>query len=579
MPYSSINDIPKALKTAGLSLGQANDWARYLDEAKKQKSIGSPAAIAWTRFKQKYYKTENTWKIKRSYKGEKMDSPKKLKGYTLFYRKSPKPTVLEDTDAEGKIYVKELIREGEWAHPQRPHVRLKITLKRMQKWLENFKKDLFKVPVPKRHSLDPEDNRGWVEKLFIDKNNDGINTLYGHLDITNNKMQKSINDGDIQDVSVSIGDYVDNQGVKHGEALQHVALTVIPHIDSQGGFKPINAEGYICLEEESYMEELSEKIKNGETFDDIETEPIIDKPEGSDERKKQEISAAIETARIFAEPSNFHIVATYEHRVIVQYYGGGEGATGEVVNDRYFEIPYAMGLNGDYIFGDKIELVKKYYFIEKDVAVLEKLSDEDESELKQIKELLVMGKIEFDQIVNRDDISTTVKKRIIETLGKKIKVEKNTKEVKSMMEFEKLQAEKAKLEQEKVDLEAKVTDLETKVTDLGTKVSGLEKEGKEKDDKIKASDDEKKVAFEKVVDAKVDKLIKEQKIVPASKDKVKEVLMAGGIAAELLEKSLSNQEKAFDTEVKTETKSEKPKNEDKKKVDAEKEATRIIEGK
>lgn len=57
MPYSSIAQIPATLKGAGLSLSQANDWARYYDD-------GNNAAIAWTRFKLKYKKVGDKWTMK-----------------------------------------------------------------------------------------------------------------------------------------------------------------------------------------------------------------------------------------------------------------------------------------------------------------------------------------------------------------------------------------------------------------------------------------------------------------------------------------------------------------------------------
>ncbi|GAH81066.1 unnamed protein product, partial [marine sediment metagenome] len=33
MPYAKMEDVPKALRAAGLTLSQANIWARYFDEA------------------------------------------------------------------------------------------------------------------------------------------------------------------------------------------------------------------------------------------------------------------------------------------------------------------------------------------------------------------------------------------------------------------------------------------------------------------------------------------------------------------------------------------------------------------
>jgi len=535
MPYSNIASIPQALKTAGLSLAQANDWSKYYDEAKSQSGITSPAAIAWKIFKQKYYKIDNKWKIKKSYKGEKMNKVvNELKGYELVYRGSPSPVEMEDIEAEGKTYEKELIREGEWAHPQKPSVKLKITLKRMQQWVENFNKNLFKVPVPKRHSLDPEDNRGWLKKLFLKKDSRGTHVLYGHLDITNDKMQKLIDNGDIQDVSVSIGDYMDNQGKRHGEALQHVALTIIPHIDSQSGFSPINNEGYICFEEVGYISDMEEKIKSGEVFEETKQKTIAEEeaPEGSKEREKENMSQAIKNARLFPEPDNFIIVGTYEDRVIIQYFGGGAGIDGSPMSNRYFEIPYTKALDKSYIFGDKTELVKKYYFITRDInPMLEK------------------------------------------------EEKKNQEEVEEMKEFEAMKEENAKLETAKVELEKKIAELKPKVIELEAKVTELEESGKKKDEILQKIEDEKKVVFEQRIEDKVSKLVSDGHVLPADKEEVKSVLLEGGKAAEILEKTLLRQT-AVDLDDKTKSQSSKPTtNEGMTEEKAKAEADRIVDGK
>ena len=69
MPYSSIKEAPKVLKTAGLTLAQMNIWARYYDAAKASGVAISPAAIAWTQFKKLYKKVGKKW-IKRAIKLE-----------------------------------------------------------------------------------------------------------------------------------------------------------------------------------------------------------------------------------------------------------------------------------------------------------------------------------------------------------------------------------------------------------------------------------------------------------------------------------------------------------------------------
>jgi len=60
MPYSSIKDIPKGLKGAGLNLRQANVWGKIYDSAKAGGAY-NPAGVAWTAFKKKYKKVGRRW--------------------------------------------------------------------------------------------------------------------------------------------------------------------------------------------------------------------------------------------------------------------------------------------------------------------------------------------------------------------------------------------------------------------------------------------------------------------------------------------------------------------------------------
>ncbi|GAH81808.1 unnamed protein product, partial [marine sediment metagenome] len=83
MPYATMDKVPQALKTAGLTLSQANIWARYFDEAE---AAGSkyPGAIAWVRFKYKHRKVGTKWvrKVKKSIEELAKVRPYLL-GYTL----------------------------------------------------------------------------------------------------------------------------------------------------------------------------------------------------------------------------------------------------------------------------------------------------------------------------------------------------------------------------------------------------------------------------------------------------------------------------------------------------------------
>jgi len=61
-PWSSMKDVPKSLKGAGLSLAQANRWSAFFDAGKS--FAENPAGYAWYRFKQAYKKVDGKWKKK-----------------------------------------------------------------------------------------------------------------------------------------------------------------------------------------------------------------------------------------------------------------------------------------------------------------------------------------------------------------------------------------------------------------------------------------------------------------------------------------------------------------------------------
>lgn len=60
MPYSSMKEVPKGLKGAGLSLAQANVWAKINDSAEAG-GANEPAAVAWSQFKKLYKKVGDKW--------------------------------------------------------------------------------------------------------------------------------------------------------------------------------------------------------------------------------------------------------------------------------------------------------------------------------------------------------------------------------------------------------------------------------------------------------------------------------------------------------------------------------------
>lgn len=147
---------------------------------------------------------------------------------------------------------KEVIRVGEYFHPDASGGVLAITLDRIKKWIANFESAGIKVWLPIRHSKDPRDNAGWVTGLSLDGDK-----LMADMDVTDNPTAERIENGTITDVSIGLEfDFTDDKGNIFDEIIRHVALTVDPHIRMQ--------EGFIAAEYKTNIE----LIRGGDTMSD-----------------------------------------------------------------------------------------------------------------------------------------------------------------------------------------------------------------------------------------------------------------------------------------------------------------------
>jgi len=137
-------------------------------------------------------------------------------------------------------FEKELLREGQWVHPQRKF-RLKVTPERMANWIRKFQEMLssgIKVPVPYGHSYDPKDNAGWLEDLKL-----AGKSLIGVLNIPRQEDAQRFGTT-IKDVSVSINpDFIDGTGKRWGEVIEHIAATLHPVVTGQKNFVALGEDG------------------------------------------------------------------------------------------------------------------------------------------------------------------------------------------------------------------------------------------------------------------------------------------------------------------------------------------------
>jgi hypothetical protein len=152
------------------------------------------------------------------------------------------------------IYKKEIMKEGNYAHPQYPEKRFNVTVDRIKGWIDNFKSkvmDIVQVPMTDEagHSAveKPENNRGEVLDVWQENDHTGLSSLWAKIKV-DDATSKLIDGGKLKGVSASIRNFIDNKtGKTIGEILHHILLTNDPYITGTKPFMPIiNNEGEIC---------------------------------------------------------------------------------------------------------------------------------------------------------------------------------------------------------------------------------------------------------------------------------------------------------------------------------------------
>lgn len=158
-------------------------------------------------------------------------------------------------DKDKKLYRKEVMRCGVFQHPNDPTDFFVTTRERMDKWVENFNKNLKRVPVPLTHTDDPEKNSGWVEKLERVED-----SMYAYINFTSDAARELVDAGTIGDTSIMIDtNFTDDKGERYGEVIDHICLTNNPHIQNLKGFEKVGVgfEGVAIKNKYIKFEEVS----------------------------------------------------------------------------------------------------------------------------------------------------------------------------------------------------------------------------------------------------------------------------------------------------------------------------------
>jgi hypothetical protein len=134
-----------------------------------------------------------------------------------------------------------VIKEGTYTHPTEGFS-LPVDRQRMQRWVDAFPavKKHSGVFLPSRHSRKPEDNRGWVENLEIVDGPDGSAELWIEANVTHQETAEGLRNGSIRGSSICVNPNTrlsssDGKIIDVGEAIEHVALTLVPVVGEQPG--------------------------------------------------------------------------------------------------------------------------------------------------------------------------------------------------------------------------------------------------------------------------------------------------------------------------------------------------------
>jgi len=133
-------------------------------------------------------------------------------------------------------FTKQLIRKGSY-HKAADGISFEVTDKALDHWAATFsamKENGVKVPIPSGHSVDPEDNRGWLVDMYREGD-----ALVGVLDLVG---EHGIEMAGTSDVSIyAPGQWTDGHGNTYTRPIRHVALCTDPVIPGLSGFVAVSA--------------------------------------------------------------------------------------------------------------------------------------------------------------------------------------------------------------------------------------------------------------------------------------------------------------------------------------------------
>lgn len=135
-----------------------------------------------------------------------------------------------------RLFVKEIVRAGEYV---KGDVKFVITVDTLKHWALTFasmKKNGVRVPIPVGHdgASDPEKNRGWVDSMYVSGD-----ALVMIAEAADEEAAKAFMRSDVSVYSPE--EFQDGQGRQYRRPITHVALCSDPVVPGLGRFIPLAA--------------------------------------------------------------------------------------------------------------------------------------------------------------------------------------------------------------------------------------------------------------------------------------------------------------------------------------------------
>lgn len=310
MPYTAetlpdfVKKMPAELKDAWMKAFNAA-YAEYKDDGKAAATANSMIS------KMGYHKNKSGEYIKATREISLITSP------IMF------------SIPEGKKFIKEVVYEGEFVHPENKNKKLNMTVERFKEWVDNFKKRLIDIVyVPLGHSDNPADNTGFVDDLFIGNSESmpGRKALFAKFNIVLDDIASKIGKT-ILGNSIGIERFFSPEtGEDMGEVLGHIGLTNEPYIPFLGEYREaFSKDANINITNYVFERQATDKSREDKTMDEKEALELktkileLERKAKEAEDKVKEANEKVEMARKEKEFSDKKIAdmekTTFEREV------------------------------------------------------------------------------------------------------------------------------------------------------------------------------------------------------------------------------------------------------------------------